>query len=34
MILSLFATLANVFAPQITANFAKGDMEGLKRIYL
>ena len=31
MILSLFATLANVFAPQITANFAKGDMEGLKK---
>ncbi|MDO4924785.1 MAG: MATE family efflux transporter [Turicibacter sp.] len=31
MILSLFAMLANVFAPQITASFAKGDMDGLKK---
>ena len=31
MILSLFAMLANVFAPQITASFARGDTECLKK---
>lgn len=31
IILSLFGTLASIFAPQLTISYAEGDMEGMKK---